>query len=367
MHTDQHTSPFKSLLGISAVALLLIVILYSLGFIGGEAKIVPGLTPITPTNVPANAELIKVGKQTVDAKQSWPGTVQSRTLTRIAPKLPGRILSIKVNSGDKVTKGALIAQLDPREIDASVNEANSALNAARAVAAQAQADAQRSQELFTKEATTKASHDAVVARAKTTQAEVARAANHIEQIRVSLGENTLYAPFDGIVAERLMEPGDMAMPGKPIITLLKPDDLRVEANLPSACMRGIQSGMTVKVRIDALNQTLSAKVDEISPEVNPQTGLQLVKAALPPTANLRSGQFAWLEQNCVEQQTELMIPVEAVLHFGQLEAVKVVDNKIVYTRHIRTGKPQGNQISVVSGLREGETIIRNSEILQGAQ
>ncbi len=120
--------------------------------------------------------------------------------------------------------------------------------------------------------------------------------------------------------------------------------------------------MLVKVRIDALGKSLSANMDEIMPGADPQTGMQIVKAALPVTAGLEPGQFGWLEQSCAVQQVELMIPTQAVLRFGQLEAVIVVHGEDVYTRHIRTGKQQGDRIAVLSGLREGETIISNSQI-----
>lgn len=362
MKTNHQLIKLKGLQSVAAVILLLVVILYALGLIGGAQKIAPGTTPKPARALPLGAQLVQAVKQTSDAKQTWPGVVQSRTLTKIAPKMTARILSVKVNSGDRVKKGAVIAQLDEREINARLNEANAALNAALADAAQAQADARRSRDLYAKEATTRASHDAVMARAKTAQAGVAQALSRMEEIRVSGGENTLYAPFDGIIAERLKEPGDMGMPGDPIVILFKSDDLRLEAGIPSDCIKYIKPGLLVKVRIDALDKSLSAKVDEIMPGADPQTGMQIVKAALPLTAGLEPGQFAWLEQSCAVQQAELMIPVRAVLRFGQLEAVKVVQGEEVYTRHIRTGKQQGDRVAVLSGLREGETIISNSEI-----
>lgn len=360
LQTEHSGNSFKLILGIAAVVALVLVILYALGLIGGEDKIAPGNVPKQVNTLPAGAEVIQVGKFQSNHIQTWPGSVQSRTVTKIAPKLMARILTVKVHTGDRVKKGALIAQLDEREISASLNEANAALNAVKATAAQAQADAQRSQELYAKEATTRANHDAVVARAKTAQAGVAQAQSRIEQIRVGMGENTLTAPFDGIIVERLKEPGDMGMPGDPVVTLLKPDDLRIEASIPAECIKRIQLSETIPVKIDAVGTTLSARLDEIMPEVDRQTGMQIIKAALPQTQGLQPGQFAWIEQNCADQTNELMIPLQAVLHFGQLEAVKVVDGQEIYTRHIRTGKQQGDQVVVLSGLREGEKIVRNA-------
>ena len=351
-------TPYAKVLGaLGAIVALLLLILAALGLMGGEHKVTPGNTATAEKTLPANATVLRVEKQRADNSQSWPGVVQSRTITNISPKITARILSITVNNGDKIKKGAIIAQLDQRQINASLNAANAALNAAKTSAAQAQRDAQRSQTLYAHEATTRASHEAALAQAQIAQAAVKQAADNVEQIRVGLGENTLIAPFDGIVAERLKEPGDMGMPGDPVLTMLKPDDLRIEVAIPSDCAKRIKPGLTVAVRIDALATRLSAKVDEIVPQVDRQTGMQLLKAALPATPSLQPGQFAWLELSCTEQQAAVFIPARAVIHYGQLEAVNVVINKQFFTRHIRTGKQQGEQVEVLSGLREGETIM----------
>ncbi|MEQ1636609.1 MAG: efflux RND transporter periplasmic adaptor subunit [Methylococcales bacterium] len=344
-----------------AVVGLMLLILGALGLIGGEAKVAPGNTASNSDTLPADAKTLRIAKQPADNSQSWPGSVQSRTVTKIAPKITARILSIAVHSGDKVKKGEVIAQLDQRQIQASLSQAEAALVAAKTTAAQAQRDAQRSQTLFAHEATTRANHEAALAQAQITQAAVSQAADNVTQIRVGLGDTTLVAPFDGIISERLKEPGDMSMPGDPLVTLLKPEDLRIEAAIPSDCAKRIQLGMIVNVRLEALATNLQAKVDEIVPQVDRQTGTQLLKAAIPKTPGLQPGQFAWLELSCTTQQSAIFIPVSAVLQFGQLQAVKVVteDHKS-YTRHIRTGKRQSEQVEVLSGLREGETILIDS-------
>ena len=112
-----------------------------------------------------------------------------------------------------------------------------------------------------------------------------------------MGENTLKAPFAGIITERLKEPGDMGMPGHAVVIRQKADDLRLEVTLPSACAGRIKIGMEVDVRIDSANGRFKARIDEIVPEIDQDTRSQLVKAVLPGRTGLRHGQFAWLEQN----------------------------------------------------------------------
>jgi multidrug efflux pump subunit AcrA (membrane-fusion protein) len=134
----------------------------------------------------------------------------------------------------------------------------------------------------------------------------------------------------------------------------------MEATIPTHCAQRISLGMAVNIRIDSLNRTIPATIDEIAPRIDPLTRTQLIKASLPTSDGLIPGLFAWLEQSCENHHSVLMIPVSAVLHYGQLEAVKIVDNNQLYTRHIRTGKKMGDKVEVLSGLRAGETILINS-------
>ncbi len=356
----QKITEHKWLIPTLSIGALLLIILYTLGIIGGGEKIQPGNTPKNLSPIPPGAKTLTVSQELSDNLMSWPGTLRSRSVAKIAPKFNARILEVTVNAGDTVKQDDIIARLDEQALQAALQEANAVLNAARALANQASADEKRIKGLYRKDAATRQNYDAVVARAKSARAAVNRARSAIKQITVNLGENTLRAPFDGIISERLKEPGDMGLPNDPIVILQKLNDLRLEAAIPSHCAKRITLGMKVNIRIDALKRSLPGKIDEIVPEIDPLTRTQLVKAALPSSDGLVPGLFGWLEQSCEEHQNVLLIPVSAVVHYGQLEAVKIVADNYIYSRHIRTGKQKGNQVEVLSGLRDGETILINS-------
>lgn len=350
----------KWLIPTAAVMALILVILYALGIIGAGEQVAPGTTEVATKPVPPNAQTLVVGQSKTEDVQLWPGTVRSRVVAKIAPKYTARIISVNVNAGDSVKKGQILASLDEREAKASLNEANARLAAAKAQAVQAIADEKRARVLYEKQAATRENYDAVIARSKAAQANVKQAADAVEQLRVSLGENTLRAPFDGIISERLKDPGDMGLPGIPIVVVQKPEDLRLEVAIPNFCVNRIRTGMEVDVRIDALNKVLKTKIDEITPQIDIETRTQLVKAALPKNEGLQPGLLAWLLLNCSEEHHAILIPASAVLHYGQLEAVTIVKDNHIYTRQIRTGKQYDDKVEVLSGLRDGETILINS-------
>jgi RND family efflux transporter MFP subunit len=341
-----------------AILALILLLLYMQGTF--VSKVPPGLSPqAQDANVPTNNR-VQVEQQSVDDILSWPGTVRSRTVANISPRMTARIIEIKVNAGDKVKKGDVIARLDEREIKAQEQAALAAFAGADAQAARAKADEQRTRSLYSKEAATRENFDAVVARAKEAQAGVNQAASAISEIRTHVADALLLAPFDGVVVKRLQQPGDMGLPGVPVVSLQTPQGLRLEADVPSTCAGHYRTGMTVTVRIDTLGQTVNAQIDEISPEVDPQTRTQLIKVALPAIAGLQPGYFGWLEQTC-DQHEALLIPTDAVQHIGQLEVVQVLAEGRQAMRHIRTSKSFGDRIEVISGLHAGETVVTHPQ------
>ena len=180
-----------------------------------------------PTSA-SGAKTLKITAQSAANLLSWQGTVRSRLAVKIAPKLNARIVEIPVHPGDRLKKGDVIARLDDRDLLAAYNAANAAHSAAQAQAAQAKSEENRIIDLYNKQAATRQNYDAVLAQSKAAQALANQAASSAQQSKVMLGENVLYAPFDGMVGERLQEPGDMGMPNQAIITFLKPDDLRLD-------------------------------------------------------------------------------------------------------------------------------------------
>ncbi len=363
--SEQHTQSTGStwLIPTAAITGLLLVILYALGILGGPDKIEPGATASHEQKIPVGAQTFKVSTQAASNIQSWQGTVRSRTVAKVAPKLNARILDVMVHPGDKVKKGDVIARLDDRDLRAAYDAANAGMAAAQAQAGQAGAEAKRSEDLIEKQATTQQSHDAVLAQAKAARAMVNQAASAAQQAKIMLGENVLYAPFDGVISERLKEPGDMAMPGEAVVLMHKPNDLRFEATIANHCFEQVKLGMPVSVRLDAQRQTLQVQVDEIAPEIDPQTHTRLIKANLPVGESLQHGQYGWLELSCQAERQILLIPVTAVLHYGQLQAVKVLEGEQLHTRHIRTGKQYGEQIEVLSGLNDGEIVLSHSGLV----
>ena len=346
--------PRKALIAAAGVVALIALLLYLEGTFSVH-KVAPGVVPL-PSAADQAAKAVRVDQREVEDWVDWPATVSSRLVANLAPKVMARVLEVRVTAGAAVRQGDIIAILDDRDARARSQQAAAALRAAEAQAAQAEAEWQRTRTLLRKEAGTQQDLEAAEARAKSTRAQAAQARDGLLEAQVMLGETTLRAPFDGVVGVRLADPGDMAVPGKPIAVLHDPGSLRLEANLSERCAGGLLLGAPVSVRLGEPPVEMTAHLEEIATVADPQSRTRLVKAALPSHADLRPGMFATLRFAC-GTHTALLVPARAVHRTGQLESVDVVIEGGAHLRNVRTGKTYGEQIEVLSGLKPGETVL----------
>ncbi|MEI7866568.1 MAG: efflux RND transporter periplasmic adaptor subunit [Candidatus Methylumidiphilus sp.] len=347
-----HHSYSKLIQALASILGLILLLIWMQG--GFTTKTPPGTAQAADKGEPVRGPTAKVISKEIDDIMLWPGTVTARTVAQIAPKVPARILAINVNTGDAVKSDQIVARLDPTELQSRVNQTRSALAAAEAQAAKTGADLRRAQSLFDQEAATRQTLEAAQAAAQTSMAQVAEARAAIATAESTLSETVLRVPFDGTVLKRNQEPGDMAMPGIPVITVQSGQRMRVEAAIPESCARDIQLGEWLKARI-AENE-FSVKVEEITPAADPKTRTVLVKAGFDNPGAAKPGVFVWLEQNCGSRKV-LSVPSSAVSRSGQLESVQLVLEGGGRLRHIRTGKIRDGWVEVLSGLKEGDVVL----------
>jgi len=336
-----------------AVIALVVLLLFMQG-VFTRGKVRPGRGELPPGAPPAATAAVE--RREVDEWQEWPGTVASRTVAQISPRITARILEVRVAAGDSVKAGAIVAVLDDRDLSARVEQAKSAIAAAEAQSVEAASDLERAKELLEKGAASKKEYEAAESRAKALEAQVAQARNGLKEAQVMMDEAVVRAPFDGMVAERLAEPGDLAVPGRPILAIHDPARLRLEAKVPESCAAKAHVGMEVPVLVESIGKELVATVEEIAPAADPVSRTFLIKAALPPDAALRPGMFGRFRTSC-SKRFALLIPESAVSRVGQLESVQVAAPDGARQRNVRTGRKFDGRIEVLAGLDEGERVV----------
>ncbi|WP_421899975.1 efflux RND transporter periplasmic adaptor subunit [Maridesulfovibrio sp.] len=311
------------------------------------------------------------------------GTVRPETEASIEAQVTGKVLKVMVRSGQKVRKGDKLIVLDDREFktrlesaeqglksaEASERQAREAINAAKAESGTATATWKRMKKLFADKVATQDELDRVEAaylKAKAALAQagdgldaasagVRQARKGVEAARINLDYTTITAPADGEVAKRMVEPGDLAFPGKPLMLIQTGGTLRLEALVREGVIGQVRIGQKLGVDIQAFGEQTEAIVEEVVPSADPLTRTFLVKVGLDPLPGLYPGMFGRLLIPVGEKQT-VLLPAKAVTRVGQLETVLV---KLVETWepvYVRSGSSHGDKLEILSGLSGNETV-----------
>ena len=283
------------------------------------------------------------------------GTVRPRTEMRIESQISAQVRSVKVRPGSKVRQNQILIELDNREFVSRLDQAKQAAVAARAAHTRAEASYKRTKTYFQSQAATAQDLERAEEALTSATAGILRAEEFVREAQIALGYLTIKAPESGEVLKRLVEPGDHAAPGKPLLILETSGAFRLEAYVREGLIQQIKPEGKLHVAIDALNQTVDSVVEEIIPYADPATRTFLVKVALPPLNGLYPGMFGKLLVP-VQEHEVVLIPWIAVRRVGQLELVAVKDNETWRTRYIKTGKSTGTEVEVLAGLEGGEII-----------
>ena len=300
------------------------------------------------------------------------GTVRAAQTSHVASQMMGTIRDIRVQEGDRVQAGLILATIDDSQPRAAVDQASAAVaaaerevSAAESDLALAEATLKRYQQLFDKKSVSpqefdeiKARHQSAEARRDMARAGEAQANAALTQARTSLAYTLIRAPFAGAVTEKNADPGTMASPGMPLFTIEDTRNYRLEVTVDENSIRIVRPGQRVSVSLDALgNAEISGKVEQVVPAADPNSRSFLVKIALPADAQFRSGLFGRARFPLGERQA-VLIPRAAVVQRGQLQGVYVVDaNRMSGLRYVTLGKTTGEQVEVLSGLQDGESIV----------
>jgi membrane fusion protein (multidrug efflux system) len=269
------------------------------------------------------------------------GNVEAAQRAVLSAKVTGVIDSLKVAPGARVTRGEVLATIDAREIRARLDSAEAAQD-------QAKKDFARIERLLQSGSSTRQEFDAVTTRLRTADAALVEA-------RTMLQYTEITAPFDGVVTRKIIEVGDLATPGKPLLEMENSSLLRFECQIPEALIDRVQMGADLPVAIDAAGVTLTGKVSEIAPSASAGSRTFLVKLDLPPAEKLRAGQFGRVSVP-VRERPAVLVAEGAVVRRGQIESVFVIEEGVARLRLVKTGRRHNGQVEIISGLSGGEKV-----------
>ncbi|MBV2235863.1 MAG: efflux RND transporter periplasmic adaptor subunit [Sterolibacterium sp.] len=304
-----------------------------------------------PTGAPATSAtaLATTTAALREVAQTYPAeaVVEAVKQATLAAQVTGRILEVRVDAGDQVKAGQVLLRIDARE-------AAEGLAAARAQLGNAQANLQRVKNLVAQKFVSQAALDKA-------EADYQTAAANAAQASATSGHALIVAPFAGVVAQRLAEAGEMANPGRPLISLFEPKDMRVVASIPQYQLAAVRQAQQGQIEFPGNGQWLDARRIEILPTVDASSHTVRVRLYLPVDAAAAGGIVPGLFARAhfvTGTARKLLVPASTIVRRGELTALYVVTVQgQPRLRQVRLGEVQaGGQIEVLAGLSAGEKV-----------
>jgi len=275
-------------------------------------------------------------------------TIQAVEQAAIAAKITGTITELPVVLGSRVKKGDMLVKISAEEISARVLQAQAQL-------AQAKRNLTREQKLLKKNATTPETVNSM-------QDMFAVARASFQEAKTMLGYTTITAPFDGVITRKLANSGDLATPGTPLLQLENDTDLQAVTAVPESLVNLVTRGDKLSVQVPSARLTVIGTVAEIAPAADPLSRTAPVKIDVKNNPALRTGQFARIILPVAPAAT-LLIPRSAVIPFGQMDKVFVLEEGKAQLRLVRTGSITGEQVEILAGLTPGDQVIVDNNTL----
>jgi RND family efflux transporter MFP subunit len=335
----------------------ILIIIIMMVWLGGHFRrgmIRPGKVEAAATSA-IGVPLYTVTAQNLPQIAEAVGAVAPQFKTTISARVTANVIALPVNAGQYVHQGDLLVRLDARDLEARRQQAREALRRAEAGRDLAQINYDRDKPLVEKAVIPKSEIDTDTERLKTATADVASFQQAQHDSDVTLGYAVIHSPYDGIVIDKLSDVGDLAAPGKPLLTMYESGKMWLEAAVPEEEIGSLHIGQSYSVRIDALNKEMTGRLVEIVPSADPSSRTITARVTIPYVENLIPGIFGRLKIP-VGQRQEILIPQTAVLRVGQLTMVDADENGTLRRRSLQLGRSLGDRVEVLSGLIPGEKI-----------
>jgi RND family efflux transporter MFP subunit len=301
-----------------------------------------------PPPAAISAHVLTVRETTAQPQVELVATIQPVLQATVAAKVTGTITELPVILGSRVKKGDLLLKISADEISARVMQAKAQLD-------QARRNYTREKKLLRKNATTAET-------VKSMQDMLAVAKASFREAKTMLNYTSITAPFDGIITKKLVNSGDLATPGTPLLRLENDTNLQAVTAIPESLVSLMKTGDDLDIHVPSAHLTTTGQIAEIAPAADPMTRTSEVKIDLRHDPALRSGQFARITLP-IDSAPTLLIPQSAVVPFGQMDKVFVLEDGRAQLRLVRTGATSGDQVEILAGIRPGDTIIVDNNAL----
>jgi RND family efflux transporter MFP subunit len=340
-------------------------------------------------------------QQPLERAVSVSGTLAAEEQVALSFKVTGRVHQLLVDLGSPVRRGQVLARLTPTDFELRVQQADAALQQARArlgLSAQADDDATvnpeqtalvrqsravRDEARLTRDRvktfvergiSSRADLDAAEAllevgegryqdaleEIRNREAVLAQRRSELALARQALEDTVLRAPIDGAVRERQVTEGEFRSAGTPVLTIVRTDPLRLRLAVPERAAAALRAGQSVRVRVEGDPATYEGKLVRLGAAIEEGNRTLPVEAVVSNRAGaLRPGMFAAAEIVIERQDNAIVVPDDAIVTFAGVQKVLLVKEGRAREQRVRTGRRAGGRVEIVEGVKAGDVVIVN--------
>jgi RND family efflux transporter MFP subunit len=317
----------------------------------------------------------------ISEKIELTGSLRAKELVDVSPRIAGRLVSILVDTGHPVVRGALIAQIEDDEIRQQIERSKAAIAVVDATIAQREAELanarvelERKKQLIEAGVLSRTEMDTLEMRHRVamSQLELARAQKRQSEaerreLDIRQSQTRIYSPITGLVAKRHAHPGAMINPGAPVVTVVSVSPMVIDAKASEGDIARVKAGLPVTVTVDSLpGQSFTGRIMRISPLLDPQTRNGIVEIEIPnPSGAIKGEMFARVALDLGGSRETTLLPRDALVYRGDQPGVYVIESEKAKFIALETGLTQADKVEIIKGLKAGDTVItRGSNLLK---
>ncbi|HEY5925296.1 MAG TPA: efflux RND transporter periplasmic adaptor subunit [Kofleriaceae bacterium] len=318
----------------------------------------------TPPAPPLKVPSVLVSKAPTPDVIVVTGLVRADQRSEVTADTQGKVINVMIERNQRVKLGQPLVQLDTRSAALGAREAAANLAAARSQKQLADQECERTKSLLDKGAITRSEYDRQMAQCTAAQEQVAAVTARTAMMSKSVADGLVRAPFDGVISEKMVSPGEWVAPGKPLFTLVDDDPLKVELSIAEIAVPLVKQDQRVElVNVAHPDKRIGATIKRLGAEIG-RTRSLIVEAIVDKDSGLVPGMFVEAHikigdvcpgEYCKERP---VVPLTAVAKRGKTFRAFVIKKGEVVETPVQLGpSPAEGQVSILSGLEPGDKVV----------
>ena len=274
---------------------------------------------------------------------------------QIKPEVSGRVTSIKVEEGDFVRKGQVLLIVDPSDYINTLNQLKAQLAQARSAYENQLAIVERRKELFERELIAREDYESARTQLKVQEEVIKSIEAQIETAKLNLGRTSLKAPFDGYVAQRMVNVGDYVNPSLPTFRIVSLNPIRLVFEIPQELLPFVKEGSTVKAYVEGVGD-VEGRVFFVSPLANASRLITVKATVFNPKGTLKPNMYAEVYLS-MGTETAFRIPERSLVILGNRKIVWKLEGDMVKSVPVDVVKQESGYVWIKGELKSGDQVV----------